>query len=75
MHPIPEILEELRAGRMVVLVDDEHRENEGDLVLPAQFARGAVIGGQADSKVGSYLHFTGKVGVLIELAGEGEVSD
>ncbi len=35
--PIPEILDELRAGRMVVLTDDEHRENEGDLVLPAQF--------------------------------------
>ncbi|MBM4108519.1 MAG: 3,4-dihydroxy-2-butanone-4-phosphate synthase [Phycisphaerae bacterium] len=34
--PIPEILDELRAGRMVVLTDDESRENEGDLVLPAQ---------------------------------------
>ncbi|MCC6285867.1 MAG: 3,4-dihydroxy-2-butanone-4-phosphate synthase [Phycisphaerales bacterium] len=34
---IPEILDELRAGRMIVLTDDEHRENEGDLVLPAQF--------------------------------------
>jgi 3,4-dihydroxy 2-butanone 4-phosphate synthase / GTP cyclohydrolase II len=36
--PIPEILNELRAGRMIVLTDDERRENEGDLVLPAQFA-------------------------------------
>ncbi len=35
--PIPEILDELRNGRMVVLTDDEDRENEGDLVLPAQF--------------------------------------
>lgn len=34
--PIPEILDELRAGRMVILTDDESRENEGDLVLPAQ---------------------------------------
>ena len=34
---IPEILDELRAGRMVVLTDDEDRENEGDLVMPAQF--------------------------------------
>jgi len=34
--PIPEILEELRQGRMIVLVDDEDRENEGDLVCPAQ---------------------------------------
>ncbi len=35
---IPEIIDELRAGRMVILTDDEDRENEGDLVLPAQFA-------------------------------------
>ncbi|MBL8991085.1 MAG: 3,4-dihydroxy-2-butanone-4-phosphate synthase [Phycisphaerae bacterium] len=35
--PISEILEDLRAGRMIVLTDDEHRENEGDLVLPAEF--------------------------------------
>jgi 3,4-dihydroxy 2-butanone 4-phosphate synthase/GTP cyclohydrolase II len=34
--PIPEILEELKAGKMIVLVDDEDRENEGDLVLPAE---------------------------------------
>jgi 3,4-dihydroxy 2-butanone 4-phosphate synthase/GTP cyclohydrolase II len=33
---IPEILEELRAGRMVVLVDAEDRENEGDLVCAAE---------------------------------------
>jgi 3,4-dihydroxy 2-butanone 4-phosphate synthase/GTP cyclohydrolase II len=36
--PIPDILDELRAGRMIVLTDDEDRENEGDLVFPAQFA-------------------------------------
>jgi len=35
--PIDEILDELRAGRMVVVTDDESRENEGDLILPAQF--------------------------------------
>jgi len=35
---IPEILEELKTGRMVIVVDDEDRENEGDLVLAAQFA-------------------------------------
>src|SRR5687768_15456738 len=33
---IPECLEELKAGRMVVLVDDEDRENEGDLVIAAE---------------------------------------
>jgi len=35
--PIPEILEEFRRGRMVVLVDDEDRENEGDIALAAEF--------------------------------------
>ena len=34
--PISEILEELRAGRMIVLVDDENRENEGDFVCAAE---------------------------------------
>jgi len=33
---IPEILDELRAGRPIVLVDDEDRENEGDLVYAAE---------------------------------------
>jgi len=33
---IEEALAELRAGRMIVLVDDENRENEGDLVIPAE---------------------------------------
>src|SRR4051812_7669504 len=33
-----EIIEEARNGRMFILVDDEDRENEGDLVIPAQMA-------------------------------------
>jgi 3,4-dihydroxy 2-butanone 4-phosphate synthase/GTP cyclohydrolase II len=37
LAPIPEIVAELKAGRMVVLVDEEDRENEGDLVLAADF--------------------------------------
>jgi 3,4-dihydroxy 2-butanone 4-phosphate synthase/GTP cyclohydrolase II len=41
--PIPEILEELKAGRMIVLVDDEHRENEGDLVCAAEKVTPAII--------------------------------
>jgi 3,4-dihydroxy 2-butanone 4-phosphate synthase / GTP cyclohydrolase II len=36
--PIEEAIEDIRAGRMVVVCDDEDRENEGDLVLAAQFA-------------------------------------
>ncbi len=35
---VPELLDELRNGRAVIVVDDEHRENEGDLVLAAEFA-------------------------------------
>ena len=35
--PIAEILEELKAGRMIILVDAEDRENEGDLVLAADY--------------------------------------
>src|SRR5262249_31788031 len=33
---IEEALAELRAGRMIVLADDEYRENEGDLIIPAE---------------------------------------
>ena len=35
-RPIDSALNDLRAGKMVVLVDDEHRENEGDLVMAAE---------------------------------------
>ncbi|PIQ81614.1 MAG: bifunctional 3,4-dihydroxy-2-butanone-4-phosphate synthase/GTP cyclohydrolase II [Candidatus Omnitrophica bacterium CG11_big_fil_rev_8_21_14_0_20_64_10] len=38
LNTIPEILSELKAGRQVVVVDDEGRENEGDLVLAAEHA-------------------------------------
>ncbi|WP_028451825.1 bifunctional 3,4-dihydroxy-2-butanone-4-phosphate synthase/GTP cyclohydrolase II [Chitinilyticum aquatile] len=37
ISPVQDIVAELRAGRMVVLVDEEDRENEGDLVLAADF--------------------------------------
>jgi 3,4-dihydroxy 2-butanone 4-phosphate synthase/GTP cyclohydrolase II len=38
ISPIQDIIAEIRAGRMVVLVDEEDRENEGDLVFAAEFA-------------------------------------
>ncbi len=38
LSPIEEIIDDARNGRMFVLVDDEERENEGDLVIPAQMA-------------------------------------
>jgi 3,4-dihydroxy 2-butanone 4-phosphate synthase/GTP cyclohydrolase II len=37
LAPITEIVAELKAGRMVILVDEEDRENEGDLVMAAEF--------------------------------------
>ena len=41
--PIEEIIDEARNGRMFILVDDEDRENEGDLVIPAQMATPSAI--------------------------------
>jgi 3,4-dihydroxy 2-butanone 4-phosphate synthase/GTP cyclohydrolase II len=38
-----DIIEEARKGRMFILVDDEDRENEGDLVIPAQWATSEAI--------------------------------
>jgi 3,4-dihydroxy 2-butanone 4-phosphate synthase/GTP cyclohydrolase II len=43
LSSITEIIEECRNGRMVILVDDEDRENEGDLYIPAQMATPAAI--------------------------------
>src|SRR3954469_13906536 len=37
ISPVSEIIAEIRAGRIVILVDDEDRENEGDLVFAAEF--------------------------------------
>lgn len=38
LSPIEDIIADARAGKMFILVDDEDRENEGDLIIPAQFA-------------------------------------
>lgn len=38
LSPIEDIIEDARNGRMFILVDADDRENEGDLVIPAQFA-------------------------------------
>lgn len=38
LSPVEDIIEDARNGRMFILVDDEERENEGDLVIPAQMA-------------------------------------
>ena len=43
LSPIEDIIEDARNGRMFILVDHEDRENEGDLVIPAQMATPAAI--------------------------------
>ena len=35
LSPIPEIIEEIKGGRFIIIVDDENRENEGDLAIAA----------------------------------------
>ncbi|MBH68314.1 MAG: 3,4-dihydroxy-2-butanone-4-phosphate synthase [Rhodospirillaceae bacterium] len=43
LSSIDEVIEEARAGRIFILVDDENRENEGDLCIPAEMASPEVI--------------------------------
>ena len=43
ISPTEEIIAEARAGRMYILVDHEDRENEGDFVIPAEFANASAI--------------------------------
>jgi 3,4-dihydroxy 2-butanone 4-phosphate synthase/GTP cyclohydrolase II len=38
LTPLPQVLDELRAGKPVIVADDEGRENEGDAIMAAQFA-------------------------------------
>lgn len=39
LNTIPEIIDDIRAGKMVILMDDEDRENEGDLIIAATHVR------------------------------------
>ncbi len=64
MSRLSEALERLKAGRMIILVDDEDRENEGDLVLAAEFATGEAVNFMAARARG-----------LICLAMDGELVD
>ena len=43
ISPIEDILEDARQGRPVIIVDAGDRENEGDLIIPAQFATPEVV--------------------------------
>jgi 3,4-dihydroxy 2-butanone 4-phosphate synthase/GTP cyclohydrolase II len=42
-NPIAEIIHDLKKGRMVIVIDDEDRENEGDLIMAAQFIKPADV--------------------------------
>ncbi|MCE9686539.1 3,4-dihydroxy-2-butanone-4-phosphate synthase [Shewanella sp. AS16] len=43
LHSIEEIIEDIRLGKMVILMDDEDRENEGDLIMAAELVTPAAI--------------------------------
>src|SRR4051812_27142625 len=58
---IPDVLEDLKAGRMVVLVDDEDRENEGDLVIAAE---------RVTPEAMNFIVTNGRGTVCLALAGE-----
>jgi len=49
---IPELIDEIRAGRMVVLMDDEDRENEGDLIIAAECITPEIINFMATEACG-----------------------
>lgn len=40
---VPELVEDIKNGKMIILVDDEDRENEGDLVIAAQYVTPEII--------------------------------
>jgi len=43
LNTIPEILEDLKKGRQVIVIDDEDRENEGDLIIAGEFTKASDI--------------------------------
>ena len=43
MNTVAELIADIRAGRMVILIDDEDRENEGDLVIAADFITPQIV--------------------------------
>src|ERR687886_132975 len=59
--PIEEIIEEIKAGKMVVVCDDEDRENEGDLTMAAEFVTPEDI---------NFMAFYGRGLICLPMAGE-----
>jgi 3,4-dihydroxy 2-butanone 4-phosphate synthase/GTP cyclohydrolase II len=43
LSSVPDLIEDIRRGRMVILMDDEDRENEGDLIIAAEAVTPEVI--------------------------------
>ncbi len=43
LSSVPDILDDIRQGKMVILMDDEDRENEGDLIIAAEAATPEII--------------------------------
>src|SRR5512145_328278 len=43
LNTIPEALEELRAGKVIIVVDDEDRENEGDFIVAAEMITPEIV--------------------------------
>ena len=43
MNSIEEIIDDVKQGKLIILVDDEDRENEGDFVIPAENATAEMI--------------------------------
>jgi 3,4-dihydroxy 2-butanone 4-phosphate synthase/GTP cyclohydrolase II len=56
LSPITDILADMKAGRLAVLVDEEDRENEGDLIFAADFVTPEKINFMAGSRPGLDLH-------------------
>ena len=42
-HTTPELIDDLKRGKIVIIVDDEGRENEGDLVMASRFVTPAAV--------------------------------
>ncbi len=61
MSPISELIEDIKKGKMVILVDDEDRENEGDLILAADMVSASAINFMANKARGL---------ICLSLAGE-----
>ena len=65
---VEELVEEISQGRMVILVDDEDRENEGDLVMAAEYASAESIAFMATQGCGLIcLALTGEMAAQMDL--------